>query len=180
MADAAEEVAGLKDQSVRLKWPNDLVIEADGQVRKLGGVLGETAGLGGHDPRAIIGLGINVDWRAEDFPAELAGSMTSLRVASNGRPVELPDLFAAFIDRLETRTIALRVGHFDVADWTSRQLTSGRPVRLDLPDGSSLETRALGVDTGSGGLVIEDLAAPAGERTILTGEIQHLRLPVGV
>ncbi len=180
MADAAEEVAGLKDQSVRLKWPNDLVIEADGQVRKLGGVLGETAGLGGHDPRAIIGLGINVDWRAEDFPAELAGSMTSLRVASNGRPVELPDLFAAFIDRVETRAIALRAGHFDVADWTSRQLTSGRPVRLDLPDGSSLETRALGVDTGSGGLVIEDLAAPAGERTILTGEIQHLRLPVGV
>jgi len=179
MADAAEEVAGLKDQSVRLKWPNDLVIEADGQVRKLGGVLGETAGLGGRDPRAIIGLGINVDWLAEDFPAELAGSMTSLRVASS-RPVELPDLFAAFIDRVETRTIALRAGHFDVADWTSRQLTSGRPVRLDLPDGSSLDTRALGVDTGSGGLVIEDLAAPAGERTILTGEIQHLRLSVGV
>ncbi|HEY7827596.1 MAG TPA: hypothetical protein VIB99_05150, partial [Candidatus Limnocylindrales bacterium] len=104
----------------------------------------------------------------------------SLRVASNGRPIELADLFAAFIDRVEARTIALRGGHFDVADWTARQLTSGRPVRLDLPDGSSLETRALGVDTGSGGLVIEDLDVPAGERIILTGEIEHLRLPVGV
>jgi BirA family biotin operon repressor/biotin-[acetyl-CoA-carboxylase] ligase len=198
----AEEVAGLPDQAIRLKWPNDLVVETTGvagvklanasgpaanqlldaplAVRKLGGVLGETIGLGSADPRVIIGLGINADWTEADFPAELAGSMTSLRVASNGRPIELADLFAAFIDRVEARTIALRGGHFDVADWTARQLTSGRPVRLDLPDGSSLQTRALGVDTGSGGLVIEDLDVPAGERIILTGEIEHLRLPIGV
>jgi BirA family biotin operon repressor/biotin-[acetyl-CoA-carboxylase] ligase len=177
MADAAEEVGGLTDRSVRLKWPNDLVIEAGGEVRKLGGVLGETIGLGTPDPRVIIGIGVNAGWAAADFPAELAATMTSLAVASNGRPVDLPALFAAFIDRVETRTIALRAGHFDVADWTTRQLTSGRPVRLELPDGSALETRALGVDVGSGGLVIEDLAAAGGERTILTGEIQHLRLP---
>jgi BirA family biotin operon repressor/biotin-[acetyl-CoA-carboxylase] ligase len=180
MADAAEEVGGLTDRSVRLKWPNDLVIESGGDVRKLGGVLGETIGLGTPDPRVIIGIGLNADWAATDFPPELAATMTSLAVASNGRPVDLPALFAAFIDRVETRTIALRNGHFDVADWTSRQLTSGRPVRLELPDGSALETRALGVDVGTGGLVIEDLAATAGERTILTGEIQHLRLPGGV
>ncbi|MGH2465838.1 MAG: biotin--[acetyl-CoA-carboxylase] ligase [Candidatus Limnocylindrales bacterium] len=180
MADAAEEVGGLTDRSIRLKWPNDLVIEAGGQVRKLGGVLGETIGLGTPDPRVIIGIGLNAGWAAADFPAELAGTMTSLAVASNGRPVDLAALFAAFIDRVETRTIGLRDGHFDVADWTGRQLTSGRPIRLDLPDGSALETRALGVDVGSGGLVIEDHAAAAGERTILTGEIQHLRLPGAV
>jgi BirA family biotin operon repressor/biotin-[acetyl-CoA-carboxylase] ligase len=180
MADAAEEVAGLTDRSIRLKWPNDLVVEAGGEVRKLGGVLGETSGLGSPDPRVIIGLGLNGDWAAEAFPAELAATMTSLRVASNGRPVDLAGLFAAFIDRVETRTIALRAGHFDVADWIDRQLTRGRPVRLELPDGATLETRALGVDVGSGGLVIEDLALPAGERTILSGEIQHLRLPAGV
>jgi BirA family biotin operon repressor/biotin-[acetyl-CoA-carboxylase] ligase len=180
MADAAEEVAGLTDRSVRLKWPNDLVVEAGGEVRKLGGVLGETSGLGTADPRVVIGLGLNADWPAADFPAELADSMTSLRVASNGRPVDLPALFAAFIDRVEARTIALRAGHFDVADWVDRQLTRGRPVRLELPDGSALDTRALGVDVASGGLVIEDLELPAGERIVLTGEIRHLRLPAAV
>ena len=180
MADAAEEVAGLTDRSVRLKWPNDLVVEAGGEVRKLGGVLGETSGLGTSDPRVVIGLGLNADWAAADFPAELAATMTSLRVASNGRPVDLPALFAAFIDRVEARTIALRDGHFDVADWVDRQLTRGRPVRLELPDGSALDTRALGVDVGSGGLVIEDLGLPAGERIVLTGEIRHLRLPAAV
>ena len=180
MADAAEEVAGLTDRSVRLKWPNDLVVEAGGEVRKLGGVLGETSGLGTSDPRVVIGLGLNADWAAADFPAELAATMTSLRVASNGRPVDLPALFAAFIDRVEARTIALRDGHFDVADWVDRQLTRGRPVRLELPDGSALDTRALGVDVASGGLVIEDLGLPAGERIVLTGEIRHLRLPAAV
>jgi BirA family biotin operon repressor/biotin-[acetyl-CoA-carboxylase] ligase len=176
MADAAEEVAGLPDRAIRLKWPNDLVFETT-DVRKLGGVLGETIGLGTPDPRVIIGLGLNADWAAADFPAELAGSMTSLRVVANGRPIDLPALFAAFIDRVEARTIALRGGHFDIADWVDRQLTSGRPVRIELPDGASHETRALGVDAGSGGLVIEDHAAPGGERTILTGEIEHLRVP---
>ena len=53
-------------------------------------------------------------------------------------------------------------------------------MRLELPDGSALDTRALGVDVGSGGLVIEDLGLPAGERIVLTGEIRHLRLPAAV
>jgi BirA family biotin operon repressor/biotin-[acetyl-CoA-carboxylase] ligase len=47
MADAAEEVAGLPDRAIRLKWPNDLVAEVDGRALKLAGVLGETDGLGG-------------------------------------------------------------------------------------------------------------------------------------
>lgn len=180
IADAAEEVGGLADRSIRLKWPNDLVIEGDGEVRKLGGVLGETIGLGTAEPRVIIGLGLNADWPAAGFPPELAAAMTSLRVASSGRPVDLPALFAAFIDRLETRTIALRAGHFDVADWGDRQLARGRPVRLELPDGTAITTRALGVDVASGGLVIEDPSLPAGERTIVAGEIRHLRLPAAV
>ena len=41
-------------------------------VRKLAGVLGETDGLGTADPRVVIGIGINADWAADDFPPELA------------------------------------------------------------------------------------------------------------
>jgi BirA family transcriptional regulator, biotin operon repressor / biotin---[acetyl-CoA-carboxylase] ligase len=177
MADAAEEVAGLADRSVRLKWPNDLVVEsAPGDARKLGGVLGETAGLGTDHPWAIVGIGLNADWAAADFPPGLAPGMTSLRVASGGRPIDPALLLDAFTTRLEARTVALRGGRFDVADWIVRQLTNGRPVRLDAPDGSSTVVRALGVDVASGGLVIADPAAPSGERTVLTGEITHLRL----
>ena len=79
MADAAEATAGLAPGTVRLKWPNDLVIEAPDGLRKLAGVLGETDGLGSPDPRVVVGLGINTDWPADAFPPELAASMTSLR-----------------------------------------------------------------------------------------------------
>ena len=187
MADAAEEVAGLADGAIRLKWPNDLVAETVGtavpmapqvatEVRKLAGILGETGGLGGPDPRVIIGLGLNTDWAAADFPPELAASMTSLREASSGRPIDHVALLDAFQGRLEVRIEALRGGRFDVGDWTSRQLTSGRDVDMTAPDGVVSTVRALGVDSGSGALVIEDPDAPTGERLVLVGEVVRVRL----
>ena len=187
MADAAEEVAGLPDGSIRLKWPNDLVIETIGgvvpvapevpdEIRKVAGVLGESEGLGGPDPSVVIGLGLNTAWTADRFPADLASSMTSLTVASRGRPVDHVALLDAFLGRLEARIEALRGGRFDLGDWTARQLTTGRPIVVSQPDGTSVETRALGVDAASGALVIQDATAPDGERTVLVGEIHHVRV----
>jgi BirA family biotin operon repressor/biotin-[acetyl-CoA-carboxylase] ligase len=178
MADAAEEVAGLADRAVRLKWPNDLVVEGldGGGVRKLAGLLGETDGLGTDRPRAIVGLGINADWAPADFPPDLVGSMTSLREASGGRPVDLAALFDAFLGRLEVRVEALRGGRFDVADWTERQLTTGRDIGVLGHDGRTETLRALGVDATSGALVVEDRTVPAGERPIMVGEIVQIRL----
>jgi BirA family biotin operon repressor/biotin-[acetyl-CoA-carboxylase] ligase len=203
MADAAEEAGGLRDGTIQLKWPNDLVITdeagpGDGDAagsdagsrapgsgaaasdaagfRKLGGVLGESDGLGTDDPRLIVGIGVNADWPAEAFPPELAGSMTSLRVASGGRPVDRVVLFEAFTSRLEARVEALRSGYFDVAGWVGRQATTGRLVHLSMPDGSEPEWHALGVDALSGALVVADPASEDGERRILSGEIVRLRL----
>ncbi len=167
MADAAEEVAGLPDRAIRLKWPNDLVAETVGlavpiapetptEVRKLAGVLGETAGLGTDDPRVVVGLGLDTDWAAADFPPDLAASMTSLRELSRGLPIDHVALLDAFLGRLEVRIEALRGGRFDVGDWTERQLTTGRDVDLVAPDGAVETVRALGVDAASGALVVAD------------------------
>lgn len=187
MADAAEEVAGLPDRAIRLKWPNDLVAETVGtavpmapdvptDVRKLAGILGETSGLGSDDPRVVVGLGLNSDWAAADFPADLAATMTSLREASHGRPIDHVALLDAFLGRLEVRIEALRGGRFDVADWTDRQITTGREVDLIAPDGSVQTVRALGVDTASGALVVEDSSMASGERLVVVGEIRRVRL----
>jgi len=190
MADAAEEAAGLPDGAIRLKWPNDLVMEThDGpaipvaperatEVRKLAGVLGETEGLGSDDPRVVVGIGLNSDWAATAFPPDLAGSMTSLREASHGRPIDHGTLLEGFLGRLEVRIEALRGGRFDVADWTGRQLTTGRDVDLVAPDGSVSTVRAVGVDVSSGALMVDDPAAPDGERSIVVGEIRHARVGV--
>ena len=77
--------------------------QAPTEVRKLAGILGETEGLGTADPRVVIGLGLNTEWAAGDFPPDLRASMTSLREASNGRPIDHVALLDAFLGRLEAR-----------------------------------------------------------------------------
>jgi BirA family biotin operon repressor/biotin-[acetyl-CoA-carboxylase] ligase len=192
-ADAAEDVAGLPDGTVRLKWPNDLVVAIgrggrpvpgaaaldetnDVDVRKLAGLLGESDGLGGPDPRVVIGIGLNADWPADAFPPDLAAGMTSLREASGGRPIDRDELLDAVLDRVATRTEAAREGYFDVAGWRERQLTRGRLVRLEPVHGTGEVVRAVDVDPLTGALVV---AGPDGrERSVLAGEIQHLRVAV--
>ena len=195
MADAAEEAAGLPDRCVRLKWPNDLVIAVDAagrsldpqgldadlvgsSVRKLGGVLGETDGLGTDDPRVVVGIGLNADWPQAEFPAELAGIMTSLRAAGGERPVDRALLLDAFTSRLETRIEALHGGRFDVADWVERQVTTGRAIEIVAPDGTSETVLARGVDAASGALRVATPtdAEPDAERHVFVGEIRHVRL----
>ena len=176
MAASAEAAAGLAKGAIRLKWPNDLVVEGRDGVRKLAGVLGETDGLGGPAPRAIIGIGLNTNWMEADFPPALAGSMTSLLEASAGRPIDHDVLLDAFLGRLESGVDAMRRGRFDAAAWTGRQATSGRHIELVAPDGVVTTVRALGVDAGTGALVIEDDSLSTG-RQVLVGEIRHVRVP---
>lgn len=201
MADAAEDAAGLAEGAIRLKWPNDLVVVHGGpdalligdvaadearqrrsgplDIRKLAGILGETDGLGTPDPRVIVGIGINADWPAADFPPELATAMSSLREASGGRPIDRDALLDGFLGRLETRLEALRGGRFDVAGWTDRQVTTGHLVSVTGVDGAVVTARALGVDGATGALVVEvmDADGRATERNILAGEVGRLRLP---
>jgi BirA family biotin operon repressor/biotin-[acetyl-CoA-carboxylase] ligase len=167
MADAVEAVTGLPDRTVRLKWPNDLVLDAPDGVRKLAGVLGETDGLGTTDPRVVIGLGINTGWAADTFPPDLAASMTSLHEGSGGRTLDDDRLLGAFVERLEAGVDDLRAGGFDAAAWTARQVTTGRLVRLERPDGAET-VRASGVDPATGALLV-------GDRRVLVGEITHVR-----
>ena len=206
MADTAEDVAGLRTGAVRLKWPNDLVIEADapegggagrgtglgtglgaaakpvtgpggGPIRKLGGVLGEADGLGTDDPRVVVGVGLNAGWARDDFPAAIAPAMTSLAEASGGRPIDRALVLDGFLSRLEARVEALRAGRFPMDDWTTRQVTTGRIVRLEGHGSEPEEVRALGLDPATGALLVADPTAPGGERAVHAGDVVHVRLP---
>jgi BirA family biotin operon repressor/biotin-[acetyl-CoA-carboxylase] ligase len=156
MMDAAEDVAGLKDGAIWLKWPNDLVADADdGRLLKLAGVLGESTPTpdGGHVQTAVIGIGINADWPAAAFPPDLRDSMTSLRELSGGRPIDCDALLDAWLSRLEPRYEALHGGHFDAGAWSVRQRTTGKGVDVDLGT-SRITGTAVGVDPESGALLV--------------------------
>jgi BirA family biotin operon repressor/biotin-[acetyl-CoA-carboxylase] ligase len=78
--EAIEEATGL---DAALEWPNDIVWKR----RKLGGILCEGEFLGNAVSFAVLGIGLNVDQRKEDFPASLRMMATSLRLAL-GRQVD--------------------------------------------------------------------------------------------
>ncbi len=86
VADAIQAAVGI---AVQFKWPNDLV---SGR-RKLGGILVEAVFQGEAPSFAVVGIGVNVNHAATDFPAEIRGQATSLRLVV-GRPVDREALLA--------------------------------------------------------------------------------------
>ncbi len=68
---AVAEVADLAGAPAQVKWPNDVLIEG----RKVAGILVE----GRPQERwAVLGIGLNVALRAEDFPPELRDTAATL------------------------------------------------------------------------------------------------------
>lgn len=176
MAAAAEEVTELPRGTIRLKWPNDLVIDdATTGPRKVAGVLGETDGLGSPAAKAVIGIGVNVDWDRQDFPSDLALRMASLREIA-GRPVGREVLLESSLAHLGPLVDGLRAGSFDGAAWRERQLTNDLPVRLEWPDGNAETVRAVSVDPDIGALLVRAIDGSGPVRPILVGEIRHLRV----
>jgi BirA family transcriptional regulator, biotin operon repressor / biotin---[acetyl-CoA-carboxylase] ligase len=177
MAEACEVAGGLRNGAIHLKWPNDLVIidPSSGEVRKLAGVLGETEGIGTKSATAVIGIGANVDWAREQFPAELASTMTSLTDLSPGRLVDREVAIHVFLQRLEGLVTALRKGDFPAETWSHRQLTNGMIVMLDQPDGTRERVVAEDVDTETGALLVRGTSDDK-PRPVVVGEIRHLRV----
>ncbi|HUG47379.1 MAG TPA: biotin--[acetyl-CoA-carboxylase] ligase [Candidatus Limnocylindria bacterium] len=177
MLDAAEEAAGLKDDTLWLKWPNDIVADAsDGRLVKVAGVLGEAAGEAERVESAVVGIGVNTDWPAELFPPELAPSMSSLREVAGGRPIDNEQLLESFLDRLEPRYEALRTGSFDAGGWSRRQRTTGRQVEVE-SGAEVLRGEALGVDPESGALIVQH---EGGRRHVASGEVLRCRIIAGL
>ena len=77
---AVQAVTGL---SVDLKWPNDLLVHG----KKVGGILTEMHAEPTQVRFVIVGIGINVN--QEKFPADLAGSCTSLRMETGKKQSRL-------------------------------------------------------------------------------------------
>jgi BirA family biotin operon repressor/biotin-[acetyl-CoA-carboxylase] ligase len=81
-----------------IKWPNDIQLGG----LKVAGILIETAVDAAQENFAVIGLGLNVNHALADFPTELAGKATSLRLIT-GRQVDRPALAAAILRELDAR-----------------------------------------------------------------------------
>ena len=147
---AVAEVAG---EQASLKWPNDVLVDG----RKVAGILAEGRPQEGW---AVVGMGINVALRAEDFPSELRGIAGSLGL----EPEAIEPTLERLMDGLG-RWIAAPGEHVLEAV-RDRDALLGRSVRWAGGAG-----RGAGVDQEGRLLVLTD----GGEVALEAGEVHLVR-----
>jgi BirA family biotin operon repressor/biotin-[acetyl-CoA-carboxylase] ligase len=110
-----------------LKWPNDLFLGD----RKAAGILAEMASDPDRVRHVVIGVGINVNMGPEDFPPEISGRATSLRIRS-GRAFPRAEVLARFLDAFAGRYGEFLAGGFAALrdGWDRRDFLRGRRVLL--------------------------------------------------
>ncbi len=153
MLGAATSLLGPTADRLALKWPNDLIAIHRGRMRKVAGVLSEASLQGDRVASAIVGLGVNVDWPATDYPPDLAETMWSLSEASGRRRIDREALLAAWLERLGPLYEALCAGRFDGLRWADAQITTGAAVVVETDAGTTSGT-GVGIDRETGALLV--------------------------
>jgi BirA family biotin operon repressor/biotin-[acetyl-CoA-carboxylase] ligase len=138
-----------------VKWPNDVLVDD----RKLAGILCEHVA----PDAVVVGIGLNVSTRAEELPGPPATSLL-LEEGVTDRAVLLP----AILRSLAGAYAGWRADPEALPPaYRSASSTFDRQVRLSLPDGSTVEGVAEGLDD-DGRIVVSGTAYGA-------GDVIHLR-----
>ncbi len=150
------------DHALAIRWPNDLVT-LDG--RKVAGLLVETQIAGDRVIGAVVGVGLNVNWRRDAMPSDIASGATSLADLA-GAPIDRVRLLGAFLDALEVEVALAESGvspreRFQEASWLT-----GREVEVETPAGRL--TGVAGPIADNGGLVLD---GPVVQTTVNVGEV---------
>ena len=123
-----------------IKWPNDVLLHG----KKLCGILTELV-MDGEKPVVVLGIGVNVNTRAEEFPPELRQIAGSL-YTETGQETEIPALARRLIRELDR----LYAAWCDDAgccleEYRAACASVGRPVQI-LQNGGSRAAYALAVE----------------------------------
>ena len=125
------------NDNFKCKWPNDVLFNQ----KKVAGLLAEKTSSG-----VIVGVGINVSTSKEALPVAHATSIflaTDIQINRN-------ELLAKILMNLQRDLQEWQSGKDLTAKYRSLSATIGSQVRIALPDGSSVEAKAVDIDeTGS-------------------------------
>lgn len=166
---AARAVAERTALDVRLKWPNDLLVED----RKLGGLLAEVVG-----DAVVVGIGLNVATRRDELPRTDATSV-AVEIAEGEAADRAPLLLALL------RAIGPAYLEWVAADGSPAALLDryraacasiGRRVHVSLPAGADVWGEAVDVDQ-HGRLVVRRDDGTL--RSFSAGDVTHATLELG-
>jgi BirA family biotin operon repressor/biotin-[acetyl-CoA-carboxylase] ligase len=127
---AFKSVAGV---TAEIKWPNDLLLGG----KKAAGILTEMSAELDRVRHVIVGIGVDVNQSATDFPPELRATATSLRIASGGE-ISRAELAVAIMREFEADYRRICAGEFStIADeWEAACVTMGKNVTVHVGERS--------------------------------------------
>lgn len=164
-AEAIKAVCGLW---ARTKWPNDVRVNG----KKVAGILVE---VGASPQVAVVGIGVNVSSRMDEFPPHIRRTATSLAEAG-ARETDRGTLLAAILNRLE---YWLYVAESDpgelITRWGELDECPGQTV-LVREAGRTWVGRARRLDR-AGALVVQPQGGKA--RTVTAGEVTIVAMRAG-
>jgi BirA family biotin operon repressor/biotin-[acetyl-CoA-carboxylase] ligase len=163
---AAETIERHSGLIPSIKWPNDLLL----REKKVAGLLNEIPSETDRIHFIILGMGVNLNMDAKEFPKDIRTQATSLK-AEKGRPVSRKAFAALLLEELERwYDIFLKEGGTPVLKaWRDRAQIQGKEVRVTSFDDVRIG-RAVDVDS-DGALILE---TRGGERKrIVAGDVEY-------
>jgi BirA family biotin operon repressor/biotin-[acetyl-CoA-carboxylase] ligase len=163
----AQTVAGSvpDPEAVEIKWPNDVLLGG----LKTSGILMELGAEATRVSFLVLGIGVNLNVRRENFPREFRHLATSLS-SHVGAPIDRVAFAQRLYNRLERVLDACSAAGFDAvrADFDARFRMRGRRVRVSDLGGEDFEGVVLGIDA-DGALRLR--GADGAEKRVIAGDV---------
>lgn len=120
---------GSPTSRIDLKWPNDLLVAG----KKLSGILLESSFTGSQSQHVILGIGVNINQTADDFPAELRGTATSLHMLT-GVEWQRESLVSGFLELFYENYQYFLPNHCDeiINRYQQKVLSLGRRITVQM------------------------------------------------
>ncbi len=152
--------------AAQLKWPNDVLVRG----RKLCGILAEMSAREGRVlDFVVVGVGVNVNADQADFPPELAGLATSMRIEL-GEPIDREAFVASLLRELGREYHEFLASGFGQLRqrWEQACGTIGQVVEVETETGR-FSGRALGLDAHGCLRVARD---DGSEAEVMSGDVR--------
>lgn len=157
VARAIEKICGI---SPRIKWPNDILVDA----KKVAGLLNEMSAETDKVNFVILGIGVNLNMTKDQFPDDLRHPATSLFLET-GKKINRTDFAKIMIQELDELYCGFLANGYGAArsEWLQRSRLNGEMVTVT-DSGNVKKGRVVGID-GFGALLLD-----TGEQ-ILSGDV---------
>ena len=149
-----------------IKWPNDIVHDG----RKIVGILTELAAEVDFVKWIVVGVGINVNIKPEDFPEDIKNIASSLYEINGKKNLSRVDFFQTLLEEFEKIYLSANENGFgEILNlWKKYNVTLGKNIKVISADtGDVFFGKAIDIDS-DGALIVE---TENGRQTVYAGDV---------